>query len=136
MGILFIPEYVPAVHRIVHHFRVVKNAHRAPHIRNRVFIVRIKGQVHEPLVNVLYVWYVIHVELVEHVVRYELLNDVVRWKAQVVYAVGRFELHDHLLVVRHERIVDVYARLLLKALYELLIDIVAPVKDIKRDHIV
>ncbi|MPM75692.1 hypothetical protein SDC9_122686 [bioreactor metagenome] len=131
-GILLVPERSPAVDGGGHHRGVVEDADRAPHIRNAVSVVRIERKVEEARIDIAHVRDVALVDGVEQVVRDQLFDNVVRGEAQIVNAVRRGELDEHLFVAGHGRILDRNAGLFFKLLKQGGVDIVAPVEYVQR----
>ena len=128
--IFCIPENIPAGDGFIHHGGVVKDADRAPHVRHGILVFRVKAQVEEALVDVDEVRDVFLVELVEQILRDQLFNDVIRGEADIVNAVGGFQLYEHLLVCSHGLIIDLDAGFFGELGDEIFIDIVAPVEDV------
>lgn len=128
--IFCIPEDIPAGDGFIHHGGVVKDADRAPHVRHGILVFRVKAQVEEALVDVDEVRDVFLVELVEQILRDQLFNDVIRGEADIVNAVGGFQLYEHLLVCSHGLIIDLDAGFFGELGDEIFIDIVAPVEDV------
>ncbi len=128
--------HIPGIDRVANERRIVDDAHRAPHIRHRVFILRVEGKVHKARVDIRDIRNLCVVELGEHVVGDHSLDNIVAREANIVVAAVVLKLHEHLLVVGESRIVDLDIRILgLEVRDDRFVDIVAPVKDVQRNLI-
>ena len=132
VGILGVKHGVPAGDGLVHHGAVVDDAQGAPGVGDRIEILRVIGQVLEPVGDFGKVGNLVVVQRLEHVLLDELGDHIVRGDDHIVAGAAQSERGVELLVAGRGLVVDFDPGRLLKLLDEALINIFTPAAHV--DH--
>ena len=95
-------------------FSVVNNAKSPPHIRDRIFIIGVKGQVFIMIADQGIVGDIFVVQLSQAALPDQPFNHIIRWKKDVIVVAAGSKLQIHFLVGFKERVDNMNARFLFK----------------------
>src|SRR5699024_1427433 len=116
----------PAGDGLIHHGGVVDDAQGAPGVGHGVQVLRVVGQVLEPVVDLLKVGDLAVIQGLEHILLDELRDHIVRGDDDVVAGAAGLQRGVELLVAGRGPVVDLNAGLRLEVLDKTFVDILAP----------
>ena len=131
VAVFLIPQQIPAAGvRLVHHGGVVDDTHQAPHIGDRVQVLRVVLGILQLRIHVGEVGNVVEVQGLQLVLIDEAGDHVVGGDDHVVVGAVAVQHGIHGLVALEGLVVDLDAGLFLKVLQDGHVDVLAPVVDV------
>ena len=129
--VFLIPQYGPAVDRLIHHGLVIEDTYRSPAVWHGVLVLRVElpGLIHISIADIPDIWDVVKINLCQQVIFYHSLYHVVGRADHVISNGAGLDLGIHDLVGLVFLIDDLDPRLFLEHGDSLRVHIFSPIVD-------